>query len=314
MVKRAITIKYFSFPLVLLAGLLLLSCEKTIDLELDEVGGKPVLYSFIQPDSLFSVSLSQSVSTLSGAEYELITGAKIMLFKNSDYSQYFEYSNDSLWQDFQGVNFAEGDSVVLAVWKDNETIASAVTYIPSVSQIERLDTLRKFKVDSKGVMQQVMDLTVSLNDESKSVDYYQLKLFALTTYQTHSGDSTVMDPIVFSKSDRVFYDYQQGSSSLGIIDFDGLFTDEKINGLAYNVHIPLDLKYFDNNNPNINRQFIVRMYHVTSDYYSYLRSRIVADAYTNIPFIDPVKIPSNVNGGFGIVSGISVFADTLVVQ
>jgi len=292
----------------------LLSCEKVVDIDLEEGGGKVVMYAFIQPDSALVLSVSESVSILESKNYDLIQDAYIQVYRNGQYVTGMPFPNDTIWMTNQSVAFSVGDSVSLKVVKGGAEVGFAETFIPQYVPIIKIDTVRQVKIDENGVFRVLMSFGLSFTEASPLGDYYQLRLHAETTTQTASGDSSFVTQIVFPKTDKVFYDEQQGTSSIGSIDFDGLFSDAKINNQTYKLQFSLPLSYFDIGEDVVHHAIRVQLFHITPDYYSYLRSRLIADSYAGIPIFDPVKIPSNVSGGFGLVSGLAVDEELVVIR
>jgi hypothetical protein len=290
------------------------SCEKVVDIDLKEGGGKVVMYAFIQPDSALQLCVSKSVSILESKNYDLIQDAYIQVYRNGQYLTGLSFPDDTIWMTTSNISFSVGDSVSLKVVQSGEEVGFAKTFIPQYVPITKIDTLRQVKVDENGVFRVLMSFGVSFTEPVAQGDYYQLRLLAETTVRKANGDSSSVTQIVFPKTDKVFYDEQQGTSSIGNIDFDGLFNDTKINGQAYKLQFSLPLSYFDVGSDVVHHAIRVQLFHITSDYYSYLRSRLIADSYAGIPIFDPVKIPSNVSGGFGLVSGLAIDEELIGIR
>lgn len=301
-----------------LAGLILMSslwsCEKVVDIDLEEGGGKVVMYAFIQPDSALKLCLSKSVSILESSNYDLIQDAYVQVYQNGQYVTGLSFPDDTIWMTTPNVSFSIGDSVSLKVVQGGQEVGYAKTFIPQLVPITKIDTVRQVKIDENGVFRVLMSFGVNFTEAPGLGDYYQLRLIAESTIQTANGDSSSVTQIVFPKTDKVFYDEQQGTSSIGNIDFDGLFNDSKINNQTYKLQFSLPLSYFDVGSDVIHHAIHVQLFHITADYYSYLRSRLIADSYAGIPIFDPVKIPSNVSGGFGLVSGLTVNEQLVVIR
>lgn len=296
---------------VMLAMLPLTGCEKELDLNLGEAGGKPVLYTFIQPDSSVAVGLSKSVSILSVREYELFTDASIEFRLNGSYLSRVAFPNGKLTGSFPSIKFMPGDTVSVDAYLGDDKLTGATTVVPTVVPIEKVDTVRVLRKQTDGRYLFVMKTTVRFTDMPNKADFYQLQLFHHTTSQ--SGAS-VTDNIDYLKEDRVFYDPEVGVSSFESIDFQGLFPDEVINGTSYGLVIYLPVAYFQKNDANVQNRLVYRLYHVDELYYGFLRARIIALSNQDLPVFNDVKMPSNVLNGYGVVTSLSPHDYEIVIQ
>jgi hypothetical protein len=96
------------------------------------------------------------------------------------------------------------------------------------------------------------------------------------------------------------------------IEFRGTFSDFRINGTNYPLKIRIPTYYIDNVANNQKKRINFTLLSLTSDYFNYFRSRVIADYNYNLPIIDPIKIVGNVEGGLGLVGGIAVTYDSLI--
>jgi hypothetical protein len=306
----------FKINLIVPLFFVLLGCEKEIVIEqLENAGGIVTMYSFVQPGKPFDLSISKSVSMLSSQSYDLLENGWCEVQKNGQNYQNMWFPNDTIWSSYSNLDFTYGDSVSIQLYVDNQKLVSASTIIPTFVEIEKVDTSRILKEDNQGVKRPYMKVNITFSDPiSAEIDYYQLVLQS-EVEQTINGTSNVtVEVIDYPKDDKVFNNTEQGSSSIGNIDFQGLFTDYAIEGQRYVLSTIVPIQYFLKQASVNSKSVNVLLYHLSSDYYTYTRSRIIADAYESLPIFEPVKIHSNIIGGFGVVGGLSNAADTLVIQ
>jgi hypothetical protein len=296
--------------------LLLFGCEKEIVIEeLGNAGGTVTMYSFVQPNKPFDLSISKSVSMLSSQSYDLLKNGRCEVQKNGQNYQNIWFPNDTIWSSFSDINFTYNDSLSIQLYVDNQLLVSASTIIPEFIDIEQVDTIRIFKEDESGVVRQYMKVSVTFSDPlSAKTDYYQLVLKS-EIEQTTNGNLVVTTEVIdYPKDDKVFINTEQGSSSIGNIDFQGLFADQSIQGKKYVLSVVVPIQYFLKQTNANSKTVNVFLYHLSPDYYNYTRSRIISEAYESLPIFEPVKIHSNIIGGLGVVGGLSNATDTLVVQ
>jgi hypothetical protein len=299
------------FVVWLMMAFAVAGCEKDLDYDLGNAGDVPVLYSFFQPDSPMNVSLSKSVSILSVKPFELYGNARLEFNKNGKYVARVDYPNDKLSAFFPAYTFSVGDTVSIDVMVDGNKVAGASAVIPAVVPIEKVDTVRVLRKQPDGRFVPMMKTTVRFADPVAQANYYQLQLF----YKYVGTDGVpVTDTIDYVKDDRVFYSPEIGASSLGSIDFQGLFTGTNIDGQAYALVVYLPISYFTASTEPLDRQFLYRLFHVDALYFDFLRARIIELSNQNSPLFNNVKMPSNVVNGFGVVAALSPSNYSLVLQ
>jgi hypothetical protein len=305
--------KYKQLILTVLAGLVFLSgCEKDIHLELKEGGGRLVLFSFLVPDSVFSVHLSRSVGYSSIDDFERVYDGYIKVYQNETLVDAFDYPFRDLWAQREQVNVRAGDSYMVQAGDASGNVVSGSVTIPVAVPIEQLDTVRVLSPDDRGVLRTYIDCSIIFSDPGQEKNYYQLLMAEEFWDKNGTGTKYSYQLVNFIKQDPVFYIRDQEGSLLGGIDFKGTFHDELFNGKEYHLQIRIPGTYVVKPEVNQKRRLTFMLLSQSRDYFDYLRSRVVAEYNYEIPIVDPIKIHSNVDGGLGLVGGISVSADSLV--
>lgn len=306
-------VTYFRWILLLLVVMVLFpGCEKDIDLKLKKGGGKLVLFSFLVPDSVFSVHLSRSVSYSSIDDFERVYDGSVKVFQNGTLIDAFDYPFRDLWAQREQVDVRAGESYVVQASDASGNVVSGSVTIPLAVPIEKLDTVRILTPDDRGILRSYIDCSITFTDPGQDENYYQL-LMAEEFWDTNgTGIKYSYQLVNFIKLDPVFYIRDQEGSLLGGIDFKGTFHDELFNGKRYHLKIRIPSTYVIPPALKQKRRLTFLLLSQSRDYFDYLRSRVVAEYNYEIPIVDPIKIHSNVEGGLGLVGGLSVAADSLV--
>lgn len=293
----------------------LLACEKDIELELNEQSDQLVMYAFVYADSVLNLHFSKSQSILSVANYKQVEKGRFRLYINDDIKGTYILPSDTVWSKWDEFDFKVEDKIRIEAYElDGDTI-KVESYLPPVIPIEDLDTLSMVSTTDAGNIETLRTI-VSFNDPAATVNYYQLYVVREGWGEIGEQPYYNRSVVAYEKNDPVFTIKEQGGSLLQGLDFQGLFTDEFINGLSYRLtfNIPKDHLFFDYYEDKI--KISIYLYHHTYDYYSYLRSNVLAAGYDGfydgLPVFEPVRIHNNINGGLGLVSGMTFSADSLV--
>jgi hypothetical protein len=290
------------------------SCEKDISLDIKNEGEKLVLFAFLQPDSSLSISLTRSNGIFATTPYQMVQKGTIRLYRNGFFTRELSYPEQSIWGTWPTIRFNQGDTVKIGAYDDDENAVTATTILLQAVPIQRIDTLRETIQGTDGFPKITMNLGIHLSDEASSNNYYQLQLF--DEYWKIEDNVLVhhYDTIPFPKDDKVFYNQDQAATSFGNIDFQGLFTDQKINGLTHRIKINLPISHFEPQPEITNRHLRIVLYHVSEDYYLYMRSRIITNAYGGMPIFEPVKIHNNVSQGRGVIASLTATKVSLSIK
>ncbi len=291
---------------------LLTACEKDLELEISERGGQLVLFSFPTADSVFKVHVSKSVSHLSINDFERVYNSTVKVFQNGALVDSFLFPYDKHWATRDRIVVNELDSFRIEVNDGANLSATGRTIIPKAVPVARLDTVTKLAGISDGTSQKMLICTITIPDPAGEDNYYQLYLMESTCTISGSDTICVHQKIDFPKDDPVFYFRDQEGSLLGGIDFEGTFSDFLFDGTHYKLQIKLPLNFSSNPPPGTRRTLYFMLVSQTADYFNYFRSRVVAEYSYDLPIIDPIRIYYNVDGGLGLVGGLSVAVDSLV--
>lgn len=302
-------IKGFCLMLFIIAG-----CEKEVDIHLTGSGGKPVVYSFIQPDSSFRISLSQSVDVLNAANAAPLRNAYVQILKNNIIYRTLSFNSNAMWNQYNDVTFSAGDSVKINILDDQTEIASCLTYIPKLISIIDTDTIKEFRTGEDGFIAEHINLKVRFTDPLDTADYYQIMIIENTLKSLTDKDTLIIDTLTIPKTDLFVFNNSMGISNLGNIDFQGLFTDKNIDGTTHRLQMSFPATTFRKAADDKSKTYEIRLYHLSEDYYNYFRAQIISTSFEGLPIFEPVKFPSNVTNGYGLVTGLTLSKVTLEVK
>jgi len=300
----------------LIAFLLILSCEKDIEIELNDQPDQLVMYSFIYPDSALNLHFSKSQSILSVPNYKQVENARFRIFINGQNQGTYVLPSDTVWSNWKEFVFEEGDEIKIEAFERDGDTVKVESFLPVRIPISNKDTSRIFYSYREGGQEEYLKTRLSFTDPVLEKNYYQLYVVREGWGQIGNRPYYTREVVEYEKDDPVFIQKDQSGSLLQGLNFQGLFTDELINGYTYTItfNIPVDYLFYDYYENKIKISFY--LYHHTEDYYFYFRSKILSAGfegfYEGLPIFDPVRIHNNVDGGLGIVSGMSFAQDSLV--
>ncbi|PRY91858.1 uncharacterized protein DUF4249 [Marinilabilia salmonicolor] len=302
-----------NWHILILLALAFFSCEKEIEIEMEERGGRLVLYSFIAPDSILQVHLSKSVSHLSVDDFERVYNGNITVYRNDRIVDDFIFPFDESWANRYGVNFSSGDSILIEAFDGSGQSVSGKTIIPDTVPFLWADTATVVRSDNKDGERKVLNCKLTISDPAVIKNYYQLIIFEQICRMEEGVVKCEQKRVVYDKTDPVFFVQSKEGSLIGEIDFDGCFSDTLFNGENYNLEVDLPLEYAtvpDQNGASRKIYFLLLSH--TRGFYDYYRSRVVAEYGYDLPIIDPIRIYNNIDGGLGLVTGYNVTSDSLI--
>jgi len=299
---------------VLALGLIALSCEKDLELELKEKEGQLVLFSFLTPDSVFNVHLSKSVAHFSVDDFERIYEGNVTVYKNDRIVDDFIFPFGQSWVFRDSIDISEGDAFrVEAVDGEGQQI-SGETIVPGAVPLTLADDASTILIDQPGDSQrEVLSCRLEISDPESENNFYQLLVFEEICSVNGQDTTCVRSNIDYPKNDRVFYVREQEESLIGRVDFEGCFSDHLFNGETYELNVQLPVEYaLPPSGSSVTRKIQFVLISHTRAYYNYLRSRVVAEYGYELPVVDPIRIYSNVKNGLGVVAAYSASSDSLI--
>ena len=283
------------------------SCETDLHLELQEGGGQLVLFAFPTADSTLAVHLSKSVSHSSVDFFERIYDGYIAIYKNGARIDSFEWAHEKTWEMKAHISLKQGDHIKIVGGNKEGLRVVGQTTLPKAISIDGITGNDTTSINSSRFIMHDITFTDPLDIDN----YYQLIVSNETIDSL--GKQIEYQQISYAKTDDVFYIRDQEGSLLGGINFLGSFSDYLIKGEQHKLRIGIPEIYLKK--PGVNEKRIIRFHllSLSEDYYSYLRSRVVAEYNYDLPVVDPIKTHTNISGGLGLVGGISIDSDSLTI-
>lgn len=285
------TIKiYFSFVIILL---IVISCKKYIDMKIPDKGRKPVINCLFNADSIFKVQIYQSHFILDNAESQEITNALVTITENETTIDTLNYSSLGYYSNSQLIPTSGKNYKIVATY-DGKT-ASSTSIIPHPITITKIDT-SSFNNQQGGYF----SFNVQINDPASETNYYLLKIEK--EYNDYYNNN--LQTIYSNNNEDPSLDAQwQGAY---------IINDNLFNGKTKVFQLNIDIFNLYNYYNSLNK-FYISLYSISKDYYLYAKTSESQINTNNSPFSEPVLVYNNIENGYGIFAGASVFKSLVLV-
>ncbi len=270
------------------------SCEKIIPIDLPDQDRKIVINGLLAPDSLVNVNLSLSLSVLEPDSFLYLSDAEVDLYRDNELLGRMVYDSVGFYS-LPGVRAAVGEEYRITATKGGMASAEATTTIQSPVSILTLDTTHEIL----DYGQQLVNFKITF-DDPVGKHYYGVS--AEMTYD-------------FGGFDDLGFPSERITTSVYLSDLDAFLEEEGVN---YRGSIYFSDRLFEGASKSIEVGvsdyaltfsdtvwITIRLEKIEEAYYLYaISSQAYYEAHSN-PFSEPVKVFTNVNGGFGILSSRS---------
>ncbi len=298
-------LKYFLYSIIVC----IIGCSKSLDYQSTNQSSQLVLYAFPIADSALSVHVSESANILSNNNYESIEDVSVFVVCNNELITQSTYPSNTTWYTFDEVTIKSNDTIKILCYTDNETKFYGETIIPETVLINNVDTITDSNSELRVINSETMNCIVQFDDPYEIKNYYQLRI----DLETKINNNTTINTLDYNKDDQVFLYYENENDLLVDIDYQGTFNDDLINGKSYslNLSIPQDsINITDTDSA----QLKFYLFSLSDDYYEYYRSSISEDSYRENIFYQAQNVYSNIEGGVGLVGGLSVSTYTIPLK
>lgn len=289
----------------LAAAFFVLSCEKEIPLDKEELERRIVVNGLFSAGDTMYIHLSESRDVLYEGDLPDITTASAGLYDSNDnLLGNFVHQSDGYYKLSDYLPVA-GNTYRLKVINSGFDDVSGESEAPSVISVTSVDTMRKGNN---------MEYEIKFSDDPSQTNYYAVTIntFIIST-DTVTGD--VYD------FENPFFSTKETFTQNGSADVDGskwgtifLFSDATFNGGACSFTAQNNI--FGNTylNQEDSIWVVVGLRSVSQDYYKYSISYANYQATSGDPFAQPVQVYSNIENGFGIFGGYSGYSQTLIIE
>ncbi len=289
--------------------IILTGCSKSLDYQYTSQKNQLIMYSFPITDSILSIHISKSVNIVSNSNFDNIENATIDVIINNEVVSHNKYPSHATWFNINNIELKDNDAIKLLCTTEEGVEFYGETTIPQTVPIIIADSIDNTD-DSFTVMNaNTLNCLVEFNDPPRVRNYYQLRV----DLQTTVDNKTTYKTLDYNKDDKVFLYFENENDLLVDVDYQGTFNDNLINGLNYTLElsIPRDSIKIDN---NTSAQLNFYLYSLSADYYDYYRTSIAEDSYRENIFYKTQNIFSNIEGGVGLVGGLSVSTYSLPLK
>lgn len=313
-----------SLHIILAATLFATSCEKNVDIDIDEIAPLIVVNSVLTADSSVAVFLSRTRHILDNADITGLQGATVTISNEENQTDTLVYGEDNLYHG-ENIRIEEGKQYTIMANAPGFDEAHATTTIPSRIPILTLDTLSTF--DDWG--EKIYDFEISFEDTEGTPNYYMLSLRTRYEYRWEEEqfifDTLYVDP----EKDTIVTGYRReviefidlrnetvwfNSENLAIEQWGGyesrvLFSDRLFDGKKYSLRgrfYPWFLW-----DASDSASIYVSLMAIDEHYYKYIDSREDHYYAKNDPFAVPVIVHNNIENGIGILGGMAIYTDSV---
>lgn len=339
--------KKYSSSLLALMLLLLIGCEREINLEHLRPDPKLVMNCLAIEGDTLSVELTRTWFYADNDVKDIcVTGADVKLYVNDVFREQLaevpvRYDN----MEYDVVTYksfsyfpATGDRIRLIASKSGFKDAEAVTEVPRPCSVSDIQLVQEIKRDTSRwehrsyiFVSQANAMQFTLHDEP-GVENYYLIYFRLENSSGGYG-SGYWDGNAYGSSFTPDYGKEplfavQHSVLDVMLGYDGVggynglaFTDELIDGKSYQFNIPWNKSYsYDEGEEYHPDKYHCYLYSVSRSYYNYMKTmqELYNSGFTGdlaeSGFAEPIRIYSNVEGGTGILGGACLEYNTFVSQ
>ena len=284
---------------------LFLSCEEEISLSSETSQRKIVINSIISTDSTWNVNLSYSQSIFDNGDFDYIQAASVKV-TNLTNEQSFFLKNVGEGDYQRGLKPNEGHTYELEITTHEGETARAVTYVPSVLQVE---VMKKDAVDENG--KNTIEIDIEIEDNPEEENFYVWEIVETRIIEAE----IVEEPINIDFELAAEHDSTEVDSELKSLNSLLFISDDNFNGKKYSTKLTLGNDVInkgeeggdDVNNLEVPR-FSLKIMAVSKDLYEYLRTyELSKQNEIQISSISqPVNVYSNIENGYGIFGGYNL--------
>lgn len=294
--------------------LLVSTCEKEVQLSIEEVDSKLAILCDFSPDEPFVLELSKSKSINStNLSSHIINNADVQICLNNEVIETILPLNNS-----SDANTKYQSTVALPKIKQVYTLKvnvdglapiTATSSIPEAIEISHssIGEINSFLTDDTETEGYEVRIGIQLDDPADETNYYQVSFYqeVLT-----SQPSAQQNEIIITPNDGYSLIDDDLTNNFNVIDGGILFKDLTFNGTTKEfVFQPLFYYKPEDVSTNISstpQNIIIELRSVSEEYYKYYTSVYRQSSQDkSTPFSNPTVIYSNIKNGYGVFAGYS---------
>lgn len=294
-----------------------LSCERPVELNLDQNIENLVLISPFSNQSFMNIQLSKARSVLETKDsLILFFQSDVQLFANDIFIENLELTLNpqleiptfqSSFIPIPGVNYK-----VVAKIPQYETMeATSSIPAPVIINTLKIDDLEITTDENRKLQIQKFKLYLVFSDPPQQLNYYHVKIFQDIKQFLYNGMDTIYTNTI--RKELTFNSAFNNNNNIANFDGGLLFDDKNFEGQTYvhvfDISIPLNYEY---EKPGA---LFLELRTTSKEYFFYFSSLSKQLSNSNGPFSEPVILYDNIENGLGIFAGYAVEMDsTKIVQ
>ena len=301
-------------PLISFIVTLLLfnACETVVDLEIAEEPPRLVVNFVYGYEG--ELELSQSKSVLDNTRVQPVSGAAITLYNEENRSGRFEEVTNIAGIYYPPFPLKDGKTYTLRIEKEGLEPVEAMATVPLPVEIKGIDYDTTHLMPNNDTPDRDIirtNVRIHFNDPGQEHNYYAvlIKDFEASDYsELERGRSTKL-LLTYGSTNLRSKDPAIVSSNSQLVQSDGriygrtlIFDDHLFDASHYTLHIDLDVSFSKN---STNRGLEVHLLSISEHHFRYVQAQQFQQYRSNDPLAEPIRVPNNIENGFGIFAGYS---------
>jgi hypothetical protein len=283
--------------------LLLLSCERDVIIELKPHIPALVVHAYVETGNSFEIAVGKTTSNsiVSSTINNYVENATAVLYENGVVIDTMEYDT-ATFRYISTDTAYPGRTYKIVVEAPGFETVEAMSEAPSVINTTLVSYIKDARVDRDG--NSLSDIIFRFADPpGRNYYYVEIGSYFYNSFCVYSYDQAVEE---FQGEINPF-------EESNCIDNDNiLITDRTFNGSTKEIILSataFGLQEVDDG-ARIQRPYL-KKYHITQDFYKYIKDGISVDIVDSNPFVEPHITGGNVRNGYGLFTVYSVTTDTL---
>jgi hypothetical protein len=315
-----------SIIILLLVTLFGLSCEKNVDIDIEDLDPMIVLNGLLEADSTVEIFVSRTRHILDNKELGILSDAEVSIIDPEGTSQSLSISGGRTYSS-SALIIEQGSRYRVTVEAQGFEPVEATVTVPVSIPIDQIDTASS--VNEWG--EQKVNFEISFTDPPGEENYYMLSLQAkvpvayfdiierLDTLYVDEVKDTVIMGIVYDTIEYTVPRYENlwiESEDLAIEQWDYfnnqlIFTDKLFDGKKYSFNGSYYTWFLWDAGDSATIYY--QLHSVDEHYFKYVNTREDHYYAKDDPFAVPVVVHNNIENGVGILGASSASVDSMKV-
>ncbi len=308
------------------------SCREPIDIDVPDTQKKIVLNGFINPDSIITVNLSESIGILEkDDDIKFLNNALVKIYENDVFKETLQYDTNGY---YRGTVYPQiGKTYKITAENPPLDAVYAETEILPIPEISNITSEPEFDITTQTWYNQEtgepfdttfyklssIKIDVTLKDPPNISNYYLLTFSAnLAQYGYYPPDYNPvfigykMTSLDYNAINLNWENYYFSNDLVGYVINDNLFDG---NNFTVNADIWIGSGGYNGYSEGDNTldKIYVNLLSITEDFYRYVISYSKYEDIEGNPLAEPVNIFSDIHNGFGLFTGYSTKKDSVLI-